>query len=108
MYFQAFRPETSVLPNELTFTVESLVSQILAGAHTEFLKGILQEGRLVEALMQELDFVGHIPRDYVSDIRRYLLQHETSLSEVTEALIKEPWNRDLRDRLSSPSSEPGR
>ena len=107
MYFQAFRqlpPPT--IPPEVTYTVEHVVSQILTTADQSFLQSAFDQRRLAQALFEELEFLGQVPKRHLSEVRTYLFNQEWSLREIAERILKEPDNEALRVQLCQPSSFP--
>jgi hypothetical protein len=103
MYFQAFRElEKSPMTSDLTYIVEQLVSQLLAVADTGALKKAIQEKRLADMLMDELSFLGQIPRVHLPQVRDYLMQQEPALKQAVQRLISEPDNESIRQELCSP------
>jgi hypothetical protein len=78
MFFPAFSENVaSRLPKETLFTVEYLTSQILVNAESIFLEESTSGGNFIEALLQELEFFGQLPKEDFSDIREYLIKHES-------------------------------
>src|SRR6266540_5751114 len=105
MYFQAFRREAPpAIPQEVMFTVEYLVSQILTTADRAFLQAALEQRRLAEALFEELDFFGQVPRRYMPEVKTYLITREGPLREVAQRIVEEPDNKALREQLCHPVS----
>jgi hypothetical protein len=105
MYFQAFREsQKSPLTPDLTYVVEQLVSQLLASADVSGLKTALQEKRLAEMLMDELSFLGQIPRGHLPQVRAYLLEQVPTLTQSAQRLIREPENDTMRQELCSPQT----
>ena len=103
MYFQAFcTSKQPVISPEFTFTVEYLVSQILTMADRAFLVEVLQQHRLVDALIDELEFLGHIPEGSLPTVKAYLLAQEETLRHTAERVVKEPENDALREQLCQP------
>jgi hypothetical protein len=103
MYFQAFRKrQKSPLAPDLTYIVEQLVSQLLATADVSALKSALQEERLADMLVDELSFLGQIPKVHLPQIRDYLIKQEAMLTQSVERLIREPENEVIRQKLCSP------
>ena len=103
MYFQAFREgQKSPLAPDLTYIVEQLVSQLLAAADVSALKTALQEERLVDMLVDELSFLGQIPRVHLPQVREYLIEQEPTLTHTAQRLIREPDNEAMRQELCSP------
>jgi hypothetical protein len=85
MYFQAFgESQESPLSEDLTYIVEHLVSQMLAAADVDALKTALQEQCLADMLINELEFLGQIPRSTLPQVRDYLIKQEPML--LTRAL----------------------
>jgi hypothetical protein len=78
MFFPAFSENVaSRLPKETLFTVEYLTSQILVNAESIFLEESTSGGNFIEALLQELESFGQLPKEDFSDIREYLIKHES-------------------------------
>jgi hypothetical protein len=103
MYFQAFRENRkSALAPDLTYIVEQLVSQLLAAADVSALKTALQEARLADMLVEELSFLGQIPRVRLPQVREYLIEQEPTLTHTVQRLIHEPDNEAMRQELCSP------
>jgi hypothetical protein len=103
MYFQAFREgQKSPLPSDLTYIIEHLVSQLLAAADVSALKTALQEARLADMLVDELSFLGQIPRVHLPQVREYLIEQEPTLTQSAQRLIREPDNESMRQELCSP------
>jgi hypothetical protein len=103
MYFQAFREsQTSPLDQDLTYIVEQLVSQLLATADVSALQTALQEKRLTDMLVDELSFLGQIPRVHLPQVREYLIEQESTLRRVAQRLIREPANESIRQEMCSP------
>jgi hypothetical protein len=103
MYFQAFREsQKSPLSPDLTYIVEQLASQLLATADVSALKTALQEVRLADMLVDELSFLGQVPRGHLPQVRSYLLEQEPTLTQFAERLIREPENESMRQELCSP------
>jgi hypothetical protein len=105
MYFHAFResPKSPLTP-DLTYIVEQLVSQLLAMADVSALKTALQETRLADMLVDELSFLGQIPRGHLPQVRAYLLEQEPALTRSAQRLIREPENESIRQELCSPQT----
>jgi hypothetical protein len=103
MYFQAF-PENqkSPLTPDLTYIVEHLVSQLLATADVSALKTAVQDKRLADMLVDELSFLGQIPRVHLPQVREYLITQEPTLARSAQRLIREPENASMRQELCSP------
>ena len=57
-------------------------------------------------VFDELVFYGLVAKPYLFRVEAYLQKQENALSQVAEMLLKEPDNRILRERLSSPSRLP--
>jgi hypothetical protein len=105
MYFQAFREsQKSPLAPDLTYIVEQLVSQLLAAADISALKTALQEKRLAAMLVDELSFLGQIPRVHLPQVREYLIKQEPTLTQSAQRLIREPENESIRHELCSPQT----
>jgi hypothetical protein len=103
MYFQAFREgQKSPLSSDLTYIIEHLVSQLLAAADVSALKTALQEARLADMLVDELSFLGQIPRVHLPQVREYLIEQEPTLTQSAQRLIREPDNELMRQELCSP------
>jgi hypothetical protein len=103
MYFQAFREgQKSPLAPDLTYIVEQLVSQLLAAADVSALKTALQEERLADMLVDELSFLGQIPRVHLPQVREYLIEQEPTLTRSAYRLPREPENESIRHELCSP------
>jgi hypothetical protein len=103
MYFQAFRDgQKSPLAPDLTYIVEQLVSQLLAAADVSALKTALQEARLADMLADELSFLGQIPRVHLPQVREYLIEQESTLTQSAQRLIHEPENELIRQKLCAP------
>ena len=103
MYFQAFREsQKSPLAPDLTYIVEHLVSQLLATADVSALKTPLQEERLADMLVDELSFLGQIPRVHLPQVREYLIEQESTLTQSAQRLIREPDDESMRQELCSP------
>ena len=94
------------LPPEVTFVVEHTITQILTNCDIDFLRNAFSEKNLPKALFDELVFYGTIAKPYLFKVEAYLKEQHQALSRASEILIKEPNNRILRDRLSSPSLLP--
>jgi hypothetical protein len=107
MYFQVFRqPAPAGIPPEVIYTVEHLISQILTTATPAFLQAALERGRLAQALFEELEFFGQVPKRYLPDMENYLMKQERSLGEAAKRVLKDPENATLREQLSRPLSTP--
>jgi hypothetical protein len=103
MYFQAFREShQSPLSPQQIYVIEHLVSQMLATADINALKIALQKQRLADMLVDELNFLGHIPRSDLPKVQAYLIQQESTLSEAAQRLVREPDNDAIREELCSP------
>jgi hypothetical protein len=103
MYFRAFQEsQKSPFTPDLTYIVEQLVSQLLTMADVSALKTALQEKRLADMLIDELSFLGQIPRGYLPQVRAYLIEQEPTLTRSAQRLIREPENESIRQELSSP------
>ena len=103
MYFQAFRESRKpALDPDLTYVVEHLVSQLLATADVSALETALQEEHLAAMLVDELSFLGQIPRDRLPQVRAYLIAQEPTLTRAARRLIREPENESIRQELCSP------
>ena len=103
MYFQAFRERRkSPLSPDLTYIVEHLVSQLLATADVSALKTALQEERLADMLVDELSFLGQIPRVHLPQVREYLIEQELMLTRSVQRLVREPDSEVLRQELCTP------
>ena len=103
MYFQAFREsQKSPLTPDLTYIVEHLVSQLLATADIGALKAALQEKCLADMLVDELSFLGQIPRGHLPQVRAYLIKQEPTLARSAQRLIREPENASMREELCAP------
>jgi hypothetical protein len=103
MYFQAFREgQKSLLAPDLTYIVEQLVSQLLAAADISALKTALREERLADMLVDELSFLGQIPKVHLPQVREYLIEQEPMLTQSAQRLIREPENESIRQELCSP------
>ena len=103
MYFQAFREsQRSPLRPDLTYIVEQLVSQLLATADVSALRTALQEERLADMPVDELSFLGQIPRVHLPRVREYLIEQEPTLARSAQRLIREPENESMRQELCSP------
>ena len=97
MFFPAFSENVaSRLPKETLFTVEYLTSQILVNAESIFLEESTSGGNFIEAFLQELEFFGQLPKEDFSDIREYLIKHESSLQDITKNILKERDKPDAR------------
>jgi hypothetical protein len=108
MYFQAFREgQKSPLAPDLTYIVEHLVSQLLAAADVNALKTALQEKRLADMLVDELSFLGQLPRVHLPHVREYLIEQEPMLAQSAQRLIREPENESMRQELCSPHTMMG-
>jgi hypothetical protein len=102
MYFQAFREsQQSPLAPDLTYIVEHLVSQLLAMADVSALKTALQDKRLADMLVDELSFLGQIPKVHLPQVREYLIEQEPMLTRSAQRLIREPENEAIRQELCS-------
>jgi hypothetical protein len=102
VYFQAFREShQSPLPPQQICAIEHLVGQMLATADINALELALQKQRLVDMLVDELDFLGHILRSDLPKVQAYLIQHGSTLSEAAQRLIREPDNDAIREELCS-------
>jgi hypothetical protein len=105
MYFRAFREsQKSPLSPDLTYIVEQLVSQVLATADVSALKTALQGKRLANMLVDELSFLGQIPRGHLPQVRAYLSEQEPALARSAQRLIREPENDTMRQELCSPQT----
>jgi hypothetical protein len=105
MYFQAFREsQKSPLAPDLTYIVEQLVSQLLASADVSVLKTALKEEHLADMLVDELSFLGQIPRVHLPQVRAYLIEQEPTLARSAQRLIREPENESIRQELCSPQT----
>jgi hypothetical protein len=103
MYFRAFQEEATLnLSPETIGRVEYLTTQILVNADPMYLREVLQQGSLIEALYRELSSLGHLQKAVLRDVREYLEKHGASLTEVTTQLMKEPENKTLRQLLLDP------
>jgi hypothetical protein len=72
----------------------------------DFLRKILLDKNFSKAIFDELVFYGSVAKLYLSIVEAYLQKQENALSRIAEILLKEPDNRILRERLSSPSRLP--
>ena len=107
MYFQAFKARlTPAIPPHVTYTVEHLVSQILTTADHQFLQAAIARQRLAQALLEELEFFGQVPKRYWPEVKTYLMHQERSLQEIAERILKEPENVALRNQLTEPVASP--
>jgi hypothetical protein len=103
MYFRAFQEsQKSPFTPDLTYIVEQLVSQLLTMADVSALKTALQEKRLADMLIDELSFLGQIPRGYLPQVRAYLIEQEPTLTRSAQRLIRAPENESIRQELCSP------
>ena len=75
---------------------------MLATADINALKLALQKQRLADMLVDELDFLGHIPRSDSPKVQAYLIQQGSTLSEAAQRLVREPDNDAIREELCSP------
>ena len=94
------------LPSEVIFVVEHTVTQILMNCDPDFLRKTLSDKNLPKAIFDELVFYGPVAKPYLFRVEAYLQKQGNALSQVAEMLLKEPNNRVLRERLSSPSRLP--
>lgn len=105
MYFPAFREsQKPPLAPDLTYIVEHLVSQLLATADIGALKTALQVERLADTLVDELSFLGQVPRVHLPQVREYLIEQEPTLTHAAQRLIREPDNEAIRQELCSPQT----
>jgi hypothetical protein len=103
MYFRAFRErQKSPLTPDLTYIVEQLVSQLLATADVNALRTALQEKSLADLLVDELSYLGQLPRVHLPQVREYLIEQEPTLARSAQRLIREPENESMRQELCSP------
>jgi hypothetical protein len=108
MYFQVFGGENwsplfeDLTYEDLTYIVEFLVSEMLANSDVGTLKRMLQEPRIVEMLLTELEFLGQIPRADLPQVRDYLVQEESNLFEFMACLAQNPDNEEIRQELCTP------
>jgi hypothetical protein len=76
MYFQIFRSQPPpAIPPEVTYTVEHLVGQILTTAAPAFLQAALERQGLAQALFEELEFFGQVPKRYLPDVKTSLIMN---------------------------------
>jgi hypothetical protein len=107
MYLQIFRSqEPPAIPPEVTYTVEHLVCQILTTAAPVFLQAARERRRLAQALFEELEFFGQVPKRYLPEVKAYLMKQERSLREAAKRVLKDPENVTLREQLCQPLSAP--
>jgi uncharacterized protein YjgD (DUF1641 family) len=100
MYFPAFgENQRSPLSEDLTYIVEALVSEMLANADVWTLKRMLQEPRIVEMLLNELEFLGQISRADLPRVRDYLIKEESNLFESIKCLAQNPDSEEIRQEL---------
>jgi hypothetical protein len=103
MYFRTFQEESTLnLSSETILTVEYLTTQILVNADSEYLREVIEQGRLIDALHQELSFFGHIQMSVLPAVKEYLGKHAPALTEVATLLMKDPQNKILREQLLTP------
>ncbi len=103
MYFRAFREshKSSLAPN-LIYTVERIVSQMLAAADVNALTAAVQKGSLADVLVDELSFLGQVSRSDLPKVRDYLLEQQSTLMKSARRLVREPDNDALREELCAP------
>jgi hypothetical protein len=100
MYFPVFgENQRSPLSEDLTYIVEALVSEMLANADVGALKRMLHEPRIVEMLLNELEFLGQISKADLPQVRDYLIKEESNLFESIKYLAQNPDNEEIRQEL---------
>ena len=100
MYFPVFgENQRSPLSEDLTYTVEALVSEMLTNADVWTLKRMLRKPRIVETLLNELEFLGQIPRADLPQVRDYLAKEESNLLDSIKYLAQNPDNEEIRQEL---------
>jgi hypothetical protein len=92
----------SRLPKKTIFTVEYLTSQILVNAEPTFLEGSISRRNFIEVLLQELEFFGQLHKEDFPDIREYLINHESSLQDISKKILNERDTFDGRRYWLSP------
>jgi hypothetical protein len=104
MFFPTFacEPLPTSLPKELIFTVEHLVSHMLATADSDFLSQAVRERQLTNILFDELSFLGAIPVPYAQAVRAYLTVHEPSLVSTAQYMLFKPSDAMFQQELCSP------
>ena len=107
MYFEAFsRGPRPALPDEVTYTVEYVISQVLTTASPEFLQEVYNKGRLAQALFDELEFLGQVPKVYLPEVKAYLIKEEPALNDAVGHLLRQPNDEFLRQQLCRASGSP--
>jgi hypothetical protein len=100
MYFPVFgENQRSPLSKDLTYIVEALVSELLANADVWTLKKMLHEPRIAETILNELEFLGQIPRANLPQVRDYLVKEELNLFDSIRYLAQNPDNEEIRQEL---------
>jgi hypothetical protein len=106
MYFRTFQEAPTLnLSSEAILTVEYLTTQILVNADPEYLREVIEQGKVVDAIYRELSFLGHIRKAILPHVQEYLTSHAYSLTNIATQLMKEPQNKTLRDELLTPLKE---
>ncbi len=109
MYFIAFDENiASPLSPESTFLTEYLVSQLLVGADPPYLKGILGNNRLADAIYSELEFLGQIPKASLPKVKNYLAAQAKApaLRYAVTTLASHPDDSTYKLRVVTPLGEP--
>jgi hypothetical protein len=107
MFFVAFDKNIkSPLNPETTYAVEYIVSQLLVGARPKFLRTVISNGQLAEALLQELEFLGRVPQVELPLVQQYLAAQVASqvFCRVAADLARRPTDEGLRERLATPDA----
>jgi hypothetical protein len=87
MYFPLFgKSEWSPLSDDLTYIVESLVTQMLTNADPDTLQTMLRAPCFVDMILDELDFLRQVPKSELPQIRDYLLQEAPTLIKNMERM----------------------
>jgi hypothetical protein len=87
MYFPGFKDNKDrFLSEDLTYTVEALVSQVLATADVSALEAALQKHNIVNMLIDELRFLGYVPKSELPKVQRLPGQTGTDPKGVRVAL----------------------
>ena len=96
----------SALPPKIVFILEDQIVQLLTDGDTEYLERVLKENRFAEALFNELQFLGQIPRHLHKDARSYLTAQLSSLTAAAQDMIRLPDDQEIRSRLCTHSEAP--
>jgi hypothetical protein len=108
VYFPAFDQEIqSSLSDRTTYIVEHLVSQLLFASETTFLKAVIKGGQLAQALYDEIEFTGQVPKRELPGVHEYLIKQEKCIKKTAKTILKtELALNDLRSQVLQPLTIP--